>query len=274
MRKRAIGAFLMTLAAAGGLIVLPLPRQGKAEAAGTDTSRHSELFNDALAKVRANYVVTPDDTKLLEDAVKGALTGLNPARDGLDALPSPRQGKAPAFGDVLAQIRANNAAKLDNSKLVEDAIKGAVTGLDPHSFYLSPKEVAEEQDEGRGEFGGLGVNVKMESGGARVIEAIDTMPAERAGVLSGDTITAIDGKSLRGLSMSAAGEKMRGPAGSSATLTLVRNGVAKPITVKVIRDIIRVNPCSTVSKETWAGSRSGHSNIDTPPIVSGGRWRT
>ena len=182
------------------------------------------------------------NSKLLEDAVKGALTGLDPTRDSLIALPSSRQGKALAFGDVLAQIRANYAVKLDNSKLVEYAIKGAVTGLDPHSFYLSPKEVAEEQDEVRGGFGGLGVNVKMESGGAKVIEPLDTMPAERAGVLAGDIITAIDGKSLKGLSMSAAGDKMRGPVGSSVTLTLARNGVVAPITVKVVRDIIRVNP--------------------------------
>ena len=82
----------------------------------------------------------------------------------------------------------------------------------------------------------------MESGGAKVIEPLDTMPAERAGVLAGDIITAIDGKSLKGLSMSAAGDKMRGPVGSSVTLTLARNGVVAPITVKVVRDIIRVNP--------------------------------
>ena len=220
---------------AGALIV-------KAEAAGTDTTKHFELFNDALAKVRANYVVKPDDSKLLEDAVNGVLTGLDQTRGGLTALPSPRLGKAVAFGDALAQIRANYAVKLDNSKLVEYAIAGAVTGLDPHSTYLSPKEVAEEQEEVRGGFGGLGVNVKMESAGAKVIEPIDTMPAERAGVLAGDIITAIDGKSLKGLSMSAAGDKMRGPVGSSVTLTLARNGVVTPITVKVVRDIIRVNP--------------------------------
>ena len=241
MRKRALGAFLMILAAASSLIALPSPRQGKAEAAGTDTSKHFELFSDALAKVRANYVVNPR-LKLLEDAIKGVLAGLEHTRGDPVALASPRQGKAVAFADMLAQIRANYAVKPDDSKLVEYAIRGAVTGLDPHSFYLSPKEVQEEQDAVRGGFGGLGVSVEMESGGAKVIEPLDTMPAERAGVLAGDTITAIDGKSLKGLSMSAAGDKMRGPAGSSVTLTLARNGVATPITVKVVRDVIRVNP--------------------------------
>ena len=245
MRKRAIGAFLLTLAAAGGLTVLPLLPQGTAQAAGTNTTRHFELFNDALEKVRANYVVKPDDSKLLEDAIRGVQTELDQRHGGV-ALPS-KQGKtvsfkAVAFGDVLARIRASYAVKSDDSKLVEYAIRGAVTGLDPHSFYLSPKEVAEEQEEVRGGFGGLGVNVRMDSDGAKVVEPIDNMPAERAGVLAGDTITAIDGKSLKGLSMSAAGDKMRGPAGSSVTLTLARNGVVKPITIKVARDIIRVDP--------------------------------
>jgi carboxyl-terminal processing protease len=239
MRKRALGAFLVILA---GLIAVPSPRHGKAEAAGTDTYKHFELSSDALAKVRANYVVKPDESKLLEDAIKGVLAGLEHTPGGPIALASPRQGKAVAFADMLAQIRANYAVKPDDSKLVEYAIRGAVTGLDPHSFYLSPKEVEEEQDEVRGGFGGLGVNVEMESGGAKVIEPLDTMPAERAGVRAGDTITAIDGKSLKGLSMSAAGDKMRGPVGSSVTLTLARNGVVAPITVKVVRDIIRVNP--------------------------------
>ncbi len=238
MRNRALGAFLLTLAAAGGLIVLP-PQ--KAEAAGADTSKHFELLNDALAKVRANYVVQPDDSKLLEDAISGVMTGLDQARGGRVALPSPRLGKAVAFADAFSQIRAQFGVKADNSKLVEYAIRGAVTGLDPHSFYLSPKEVAEEQEEVRGGFGGLGVNVKMETGGAKVMEPIENMPADRAGVLAGDIITAIDGKSLKGLSMSAAGEKMIGPVGSSVTLTLARSGADKPVTVKVVRDIIRVN---------------------------------
>ena len=93
MRKHALGAFLVILTAAGGLIALPSPRQGKAEAAGTDTSRHLELFSDVLGKVRANYVVQPDNSKLLEDAIKGVLTELDQTRGGAIALPSSRQGK-------------------------------------------------------------------------------------------------------------------------------------------------------------------------------------
>ncbi len=223
-----------------------------------------------LAKVRANYVVKPDDLKLLEDATNGVLTELGQTRGGLVALPSTKEGKAVAFGDVLAQIRTRYAVKSNDSKLIEYAIRGAVTGLDPHSFYLSPKEVEEEQEEVRGGFGGLGVNVRMESGGAKIIDAIDTMPAERAGVRAGDTITAIDGKSLKGLSMSAAGKKMRGPVGSSVTLTLARNGALAPITLKVVRDIIRVNPVQySVEGDVGWIKVSSFENISTADRV---RW--
>jgi len=245
MRIRAPGAFLMILAAASGLIALPAPWQGKAVAAGANIYKHFDLFSDVLEKVRANYVVQPDDSKLLEDAVKGVLTGLDQTPAGHIAPLSPRASGADAykhFGDVLAHVRATYAVKPDDSKALDDAIKGVLTGLDPHSTYLSPKEVEEEQEESRGGFGGLGVEVTMESGGAKVIEPLDTMPAERAGVLAGDTITAIDGKSLKGLSMNAAGDKMRGPVGSAVTLTLARAGNLKPLTVKVVRDIIRVHP--------------------------------
>ena len=191
MRKRelALGAFLIVLAAAGGFMSLPSPKEGTAIAAGADVYKQLELFGDALELVRANYVVKPDD-----------------------------------------------------SKLIENAIKGVLTGLDPHSTYLTPKEVQDEQAETRGEFGGLGIDVTMEDGIVKVIAPIDNMPAERAGVNAGDSITAIDGENLRGLSMDAAVDKMRGPVGSPITLTIARRGSAKPITVKVIRDVIRLNP--------------------------------
>jgi carboxyl-terminal processing protease len=263
MAKRALFAFLVIPAVASTLIASP-PRGGNAEAAGAGIYKQFDLFSDAIEKVRANYVVKPDDSKLAEDAINGVLAELAPpnpaafafsgeqkARGSLVALSSLRQATVAGadiyeqfrlLRDVFKQIRVSYAIKPDESKLVEYAIKGAVTGLDPHSTYLSPKEVEEETEVVRGAFGGLGVNVKMESDGAKVIEPLDNMPAERSGVLAGDTITAIDGKSLKGLSMGAAGEKMRGPVGSSVTLTLARSGVVKPITVKVVRDVIRFEP--------------------------------
>ena len=117
MRGRALGVFLVIVA---GLVALPSPRHGKAEAAGTDTSKHFELFSDVLAKVRANYVVQTDDSKLLEDAIKGVLTEVDQTRGGPIALPLPRQSVA--FADVLAQMRTNYAVKTDNSKLVNNTM--------------------------------------------------------------------------------------------------------------------------------------------------------
>ncbi len=191
MRKRglALGAFLIVLAAATGLVVWLSPDRGGAVAAGANIYKSFELFGDVLEQVRSNYVVKPDD-----------------------------------------------------AKLIENAIKGVMTGLDPHSAYLTPKEVEDEQAETRGEFGGLGIDVTMEDGIVRVIAPIDNMPAERAGVSAGDAITAIDGEALRGLSMDAAVDKMRGPVGSPIVLTIARKGLPKPLTVKVVRDVIRVNP--------------------------------
>lgn len=264
MDKRALGAFLTILAVASGLIALPSPHHGKALAAGSYCSKQFELLRDALDQVRADYVVKPDDAKLEDDAIKGVLTGLEPhlaslsqkqveekqekTRSILIALRWPRQGTAVAddgynkFRDALDHVRAHYAVKCGDAKLVEYALKGALTGLDPHSTYLSPKEVEDEQAEMRGGFGGLGVSIEMAIGGAKVIETLDNMPAERAGVLAGDVITAIDGKSLASLSMSAAGDKMSGPVGSHATLTLARKGAVKPISVNIVRAVIRVDP--------------------------------
>ena len=189
IRGFAIGAFLIVLSAATGLVILPPQERSDAVAAGADIYKSFELFGDVLEQVRANYVVKPDD-----------------------------------------------------SKLIENAIKGVLTGLDPHSTYLTPKEVEEEQAETRGEFGGLGIDVTIEDGIVKVITPIDNMPAERAGVSAGDSITAIDGEALKGLSMDAAVDRMRGPVGSPIVLTIARKGQQKPITVKVVRDVIRVNP--------------------------------
>ncbi len=191
MRKKgfALGAFLIVFFAATGLVSLPSRQKGDAVAAGADIYKNLELFGDVLEQVRANYVLKPND-----------------------------------------------------SKLIEDAIKGVLTGLDPHSTYLTPKEVEDEQAETRGEFGGLGIDVTMEDGLVKVLAPIENMPAERAGVLGGDSITAIDGEALKGLSMDVAVGKMRGPVGSPIVLTIARKGAPKPITVKVVRDVIRVNP--------------------------------
>ncbi len=146
------------------------------------------------------------------------------------------------FGDVLDHTRTDYVEKPDDAKLIENAIKGMLAGLDPHSSYLSAAEFQEEQVQTRGEFGGLGIDVTMEDGIVKVIAPIDNMPADRAGVLAGDAITALDGQSLKGLSMDQAIERMRGAVGAPITLTIARKGVAHPVSLKIVRDVIRINP--------------------------------
>ncbi len=253
MSKRVAGAFLVVFAVASGLVATPLPRQAKAAAASSDRLASFALFKDALDRVRANYVVKPDESKLLEDAMRGMAAGLNPhaasaspekiekdlskARAGGIALTAEDVFKA-----VLEKARDDRSAQPDNARVVEFALRDVLAGLDPHCAYLSAKEVSEEEEETRGGFAGLGVAMEMESGGAKVVEVLDNTPAARAGVLAGDLIIAVDGNSLRGLGLSAAGDKMSGHAGSSVTLALARNGIGNPIAVKAVRDIIRVEP--------------------------------
>ncbi len=115
------------------------------------------------------------------------------------------------FGEVFERVRANYVEKPDDSKLVESAINGMLTGLDPHSSYMDPKSFREIQVETRGEFGGLGMEVTMEGGLLKVIAPIDDTPAVKAGVMANDIITKLDNEPVHGLTLNQAVEKMRGP---------------------------------------------------------------
>jgi carboxyl-terminal processing protease len=114
--------------------------------------------------------------------------------------------------------------------------------LDPHSAYLNPKHFRDMQVQTRGEFGGLGIEVTMENGVVKVVAPIDDTPASKAGIQSGDLITALDKEQIQGLTLQEAVEKMRGPVNSAITLTVVRKGVEDPFDVKVVRDVIHINP--------------------------------
>jgi carboxyl-terminal processing protease len=146
------------------------------------------------------------------------------------------------FGEVLERVRADYVEKPDDSKLIESAINGMLTALDPHSAYLNPKHFRDMQVQTRGEFGGLGIEVTMENGVVKVVSPIDDTPASKAGLQSGDLITALDKEQIQGLSLQEAVEKMRGPVNSPITLTIVRKGVDDPFDVKVTRDVIHINP--------------------------------
>jgi carboxyl-terminal processing protease len=146
------------------------------------------------------------------------------------------------FGEVLEYVRSDYVEKPDDSKLIEAAINGMLSSLDPHSYYLNPRELREMQVQTRGEFGGLGLEVTMQDGVIKVVSPIDGTPAARAGLQSGDLITSLDKKQVLGLTLQEAVEKMRGPPRAPITLTIVRKGVDHPIDVKLVRSVIHVIP--------------------------------
>jgi carboxyl-terminal processing protease len=144
------------------------------------------------------------------------------------------------FGDVFERIRADYVEEPDDAKLIESAVNGMLSSLDPHSSFLNAKDYQDMQVQTRGEFFGLGIEVTMENELIKVISPIDDTPAAKAGVMAGDIITHLDGEQVQGLTLREAVEKMRGPANSSITLTIMREGVDEPLKITVIRDVIRV----------------------------------
>ncbi len=147
------------------------------------------------------------------------------------------------FGDVLERVRTDYIEKPNDAQLIEAAINGMLSSLDPHSAYLSPKHYRDMQVQTRGEFGGLGIEVTQEQGTGvvKVVSPIDDTPAAKAGLLANDLITHLDGESIVGVTLEQAVEKMRGPVNTPITLTIVRKGRDDPFDIKIVRDIIRIN---------------------------------
>ncbi|MBL4873945.1 MAG: S41 family peptidase [Rhodobacteraceae bacterium] len=144
------------------------------------------------------------------------------------------------FGDIFERIRSTYVEEVDDVALIEAAINGMLTSLDPHSSYLPPKDFDEMQVETRGEFGGLGIEVTQEDGFVKVVSPIDDTPAARAGIEAGDFITQIDGESVLGLTLDQAVELMRGEVGEEILLTIFREGTDEPFDVTIVRDIIKL----------------------------------
>src|ERR1700739_956033 len=144
------------------------------------------------------------------------------------------------FGDVFERVRSDYGEKPDDSKLVESAISGMLSGLDPHSSYMDAKSFRDMQVQTRGEFGGLGIEVTMEDGLIKVVSPIDDTPASKAGILANDIITMLDDEQVQGLTLNQAVEKMRGPVNTKIKLKIIRKGIDNPIEVTLVRDNIRV----------------------------------
>jgi len=149
------------------------------------------------------------------------------------------------FGDVLDTVERQYVTEVDDTKLIQSAIDGMLTSLDPHSGYLDPENFAEMRDQTRGEYGGLGIEVTSEDGVVKVISPMDGTPAANAGLKAGDYITAVNGESVLGLSVNDAVKQMRGKPGEAVTLTIAREKT-EPFDVKLVREVIK--PKSATAK--------------------------
>ncbi|MFI4936295.1 MAG: S41 family peptidase [Caulobacterales bacterium] len=142
------------------------------------------------------------------------------------------------FGDVLDTVDRQYVTKVDDKKLIEAALQGMLTSLDPHSDYLNPEDFNDLQDQTRGEYGGLGIEITSEDGAVKVISPIDGTPAARAGIKPGDYIMAVNGENILGMSVTDAVKQMRGKPGEMVTLTIGREKT-DPFDVKLVREIIQ-----------------------------------
>ena len=148
--------------------------------------------------------------------------------------------KIDLFGEVLEKINKEYVDEIDQSKSMDSAINGLLQSLDPYSAYMSPEIFDEMQTETSGEFGGLGIEVSMESGVVKVISPIDDTPASRAGIKAGDYIVKINDTQVQGKSLSEAVDLMRGPVGSPIELTIRRRGEKKALTFNIVREVIQI----------------------------------
>ena len=199
-------------------------------------------------------------------------------------LPAPLLQAAPetdtnkrldAFMDVFERVRTDYVDKVDDKKLIEGAINGMLASLDPHSSYLDSRDFQNMKQLTDGEYGGLGLTVSTEEGAVKVVAPTDDTPAARAGMKSGDYITRIDGELLYGVTLTEAVDKMRGAAGTTVKLTVIREGAPKPLEFTLKREIIQIKPVkfevkgdtgviriASFSKQTGPATRAAIAGIE------------
>lgn len=158
-----------------------------------------------------------------------------------------------AFAEVFAKIKKDYVEEVEDGELLENAIRGMLEGLDPHSSYLDEEAYMNLQEGTTGEFGGLGIEVGMEDGFIKVISPIDDTPAQKAGLQAGDLIIRLDETPVKGMSLNDAVSRMRGEPGTDITLTIIRDGADKPLKVTITRDVIKVRSVRTRTLEPGFG---------------------
>ncbi len=163
--------------------------------------------------------------------------------------------KIDLFGEVLENIKKDYVDDVNQSKIMDSAINGVLQSLDPYSAYMSPELFKEMQTDTKGEFGGLGIEIGMEAGVVKVISPIDDTPAQKAGIKAGDYIVKIGKEQVQGKSLMEAVKLMRGPVGTSISLTIRRKNVKKPLEFSIVRKIIEIQSVSSkiISKEKSIG---------------------
>jgi carboxyl-terminal processing protease len=174
------------------------------------------------------------------------------------------------FGDIFERIRSQYVEPVDDSKLIEAAINGMLTSLDPHSSYLSPDDAAAMRVQTRGEFGGLGIEVTQQDGYVKVVSPMDGTPAAEAGIEAGDFITHVNGESVLGLTLDQAVEMMRGPVGSEIVITVVREGEEEPFDVTITRDTIKLTAVRARTEGNSVVLRVTTFNDQTTPNLESG----
>ena len=175
-----------------------------------------------------------------------------------EPAPEPEAGELPVdqirtFAEVFAKIKKDYVEDVEDGVLLENAIKGMLEGLDPHSSYLDEDAYMDLQEGTSGEFGGLGIEVSMEDGFIKVISPIDDTPAQKAGLQSGDLVIRLDETPVKGLSLNDAVSRMRGEPGTDITLTIIREGAEKPLKITITRDVIKVKSVRTQTLEPGFG---------------------
>jgi carboxyl-terminal processing protease len=197
-------------------------------------------------KLRTSLLIS---TAFIAGIAVAPLGGMVAQRFGFQFLsPAFAQDGSPAdtyrlltlFSDVFERVRADYVEPVQDRELVENAVNGMLTGLDPHSSYMNAKAFADMQVQTTGQFGGLGLEVTAENGLIKVVSPIDDTPASRAGMKPGDLILSIDGQSVQGLSLNDAVDKMRGAVDSTIKLGVKRQGIERPIEVSMKREVIKI----------------------------------
>jgi carboxyl-terminal processing protease len=214
--------------------------------------------------------------KLMMAATGGAVLGLLVTSQVAGPLLAQETGESSVyeqldlFGDIFERIRAGYVEEVDDKALIEAAINGMLTSLDPHSSYLSAEDAAAMRVQTSGEFGGLGIEVTQEEGWVKVVSPMDGTPADAAGIMAGDYITAVDGESVMGLTLDDAVTLMRGPVGSEIVITVVREGEVEPFDVSIIRDTIKLTAVRTRTEGNAVVLRVSTFNEQTFPNLRDG----